>query len=157
MWSKDRLSTSTENTKHEPYNQIRTRALRNREFSNPGSMDYDMKVMYNFWAHFLIRNFNPRMYEEFRHCAFEDAARQVPFGMSLLITYYDEVLNSKKRTIPQILAKHYVELVNQEDRTKERVAFTKLRAAWRNGALDMKSRKKVDNFVGPALREELEK
>ena len=96
------------------------------------------------------------MYEEFRNCAMEDArCHQNVFGMTNLIQYYDEVLNSKKKTIPEILAKHYVELVNAEDRSKERPGFAKLRAAWRNGALDMKSRKKMDNFVDPSFEKNL--
>jgi len=77
--------------------------------------------------------------------------------MTCLITFYDEILNSRKRTIPDIFAKHYIELVNAEGATGPRPGFAKLRAAWRNGALDMKSRKKIDNFVDAKLREELER
>jgi len=59
------------------------------------------------------------------------------------------------------LARHYVDLVKHEkltsDLDSDRPAFTKLRLAWRNGALDMKSRKKIDNLVDAALREELER
>jgi len=77
-------------------------------------------------------------------------------GMKNLISYYDEILNSKKKVIPETLARHYVELVKSEE-NEERPAFQRLRAAWRNGALDMKSRKKIDNFVDPKLREELER
>jgi len=76
--------------------------------------------------------------------------------MKNLISYYDEILNSKKKVIPETLARHYVELVKSED-SNDRPAFERLRAAWRNGALDMKSRKKIDNFVDPKLREELER
>lgn len=79
------------------------------------------------------------------------------FGVGLLGTYYDQVLNSRRRPIPSTLAKHYVELVKEENTDGERVAFGKLRAAWRNGALDMKSRKKIDGFVDQVLREELER
>lgn len=159
MWLKSQQepSPSTESKTSEPYNEIRSRALQSRGSSPTGDIDNDMKVMYQFWAHFLIRNFNPQMYEEFRKYAFEDAARQAPFGVNHLITYYDEVLNSKKRTIPEVFARHYIELVKAEDAAKDRPAFAKLRAAWRNGALDMKSRKKIDNFVDPTLREELER
>ncbi|OBT51467.1 hypothetical protein VE04_09076 [Pseudogymnoascus sp. 24MN13] len=138
MWLKsqaDATAHPSESKTSEPYTMIRSR----------------------FWAHFLIRNFNPQMYEEFRRCAHEDAGRQAMFGMNHLVTFYDEVLNSKKRTVPEVFARHYVELVREEDRAKDRPAFAKLRAAWRNGALDMKSRKKVDGFVDPVLREELER
>lgn len=159
MWVKSQQdhNPASESKTNEPYNDIRARALRNRGSSPAADVDNDMKIMYHFWAHFLIRNFNPRMYEEFRKFSFEDAARQAMFGMNLLITYYDEVLNSKKRTIPEVFAKHYIELVKAENPANDRPAFAKLRAAWRNGALDMKSRKKIDNFVDPVLREELER
>ncbi len=77
-------------------------------------------------------------------------------GMRNLISFYDEILNSKKKVIPEALARHYVELVKSEE-PGDRPAFERLRAAWRNGALDMKSRKKIDNLVDPKLREELER
>src|SRR5450432_3601572 len=148
MWVKGQKDQApvTEANKNEPYNVVRARALRHRESSMGDEMDGDMKLLYQFWSHFLVRNFNPRMYEEFRNCAIDDAKNQLNmFGMTNLIQYYDEVLNSKKKTIPEVLAKHYVELVNSEDRSADRPGFSKLRTAWRNGALDMKSRKKVDN------------
>jgi len=74
-----------------------------------------------------------------------------------LITYYDEMLKSKKQTIPETLAQHYVQLVKQESPSEERPGFAKLQAALRNGALDMKSRKRIENFVDAELMEELER
>lgn len=139
----------------ELYTTLHTRALKRRENSKPGETHPDMKVLYGFWSHFLVRNFNLSMYYDFRQYAFEDSRRQDLTGITNLITYYDEILNSKKKIIPEALAAHYVDLVKNEE-AGERPAFQKLRAAWRNGALDLKSRKRIDNLVGTQLREELE-
>ena len=115
-----------------------------------------MKLLYEFWSHFLCRNFNLTMYTEFRRYAIEDSQEKAMTGIKNLISYYDEILNSKKKVIHETLARHYVDLVKAEQ-SGDRPGFERLRAAWRNGALDMKSRKKIDNFVDPKLREELER
>jgi la-related protein 1 len=157
MWVKgQRQQPVSEHNTQESYSSFRSRALSKRDLSAPGETHADMKLLYEFWSHFLCRNFNLTMYNEFRQYAFEDASENAPSGMKNLISYYDEVLNSKKKVIPEGLARHYVEIVKGE-KQGERPAFEKLRAAWRNGALDMKSRKKIDNLVDPQLREELER
>ena len=97
------------------------------------------------------------MYSEFRRCALEDSRNNSSTGVKNLISYYDFILNSKKRTIPDVLARHFVDLVRMEkEDSANRPAFEKLRSAWRNGALLLKSRKIIDNFVDAKLREELE-
>lgn len=159
MWVKGK-SRSQANGAAEKYTDVRARALRSRESSATPDTHHDMKVLYEFWAHFLVRNFNRNMYDEFRRYAFEDAQRNAPVGLEQLSRYYDQVL-SKPRVISDTLASHYIELVKHEKANTEpnsrTPAFTRLRAAWRNGALDMKSRKKVDNLVGSELKEELER
>jgi la-related protein 1 len=158
MWVKGQRQPApvSEQNSEELYTTFHSRALRNREASNVGETHPDMKLLYEFWSHFLCRNFNLTMYTEFRRYAYEDVRDNDMTGMKSLISYYDEILNSKKKVIPETLARHYVELVKNEE-PGTRPAFEKLRAAWRNGALDMKSRKKIDNFVDPKLREELER
>jgi len=164
MWVKGQRQQApipTDNT-DELYVSVRANALRMRELSAPGDTHPSMKQLYEFWSHFLCRNFNPTMYREFRQYAMEDAGANAMVGLKNLITYYDETLNNKKKVIPDTLARHYIEIVNLEKESTigsplDRPAFTKLRLAWRNGALDMKSRKKIDNLVNAALKEELER
>ncbi|TVY54181.1 putative HTH La-type RNA-binding protein [Lachnellula cervina] len=158
MWVKGQRQQApvSEQNSEESYTSFRARALKHRDASTPGETHADMKLLYEFWSHFLCRNFNLTMYNEFRSYAFEDSRLLALSGMKNLISYYDEILNSKKKVIPETLARHYVELVKSED-ANDRPAFERLRAAWRNGALDMKSRKKIDNFVDQKLKEELER
>lgn len=162
MWVKGQRQQApvAEHNSRESYTSFRARALKNRDLTiggeTQGETHPDMKLLYEFWSHFLCRNFNNTMYTEFRQYAFEDATSKATSGLKNLISYYDEVLNSKKKVIPDTLARHYVDLVKAEH-SDSRPAFQRLRAAWRNGALDMKSRKKIDNYVDPQLREELER
>ena len=158
MWVKGQRQQApvSEHNSEELYTSFRARALRHRQSFAASETHPDMKLLYEFWSHFLCRNFNASMYQEFRQLAFEDAKANSTSGMKNLISYYDELLNSKKKVIPEVLARHYVDLVKTED-IGERPAFERLRAAWRNGALDMKSRKKIDNLVDAKLRDELER
>lgn len=58
--------------------------------------------------------------------------------------------------IPEVFARHFVDLVKLES-SEDRPAFERLRAAWCNNALDLESRKNIDNFVDAKLREDLER
>lgn len=158
MWVKGQSQQApvSEQNLQESYTVFRARALLNRQSSPPGELHADMKHLYEFWSHFLCRNFNAKMYHEFRDCAYEDSRAQIPGGIKNLISYYDEVLNSKKKVIPEPIARHYVELVTYERDGVDRPAFDRLRAALRNGALDLKSRKRIDGLVDAKLKEELE-
>ena len=96
------------------------------------------------------------MYEEFRRLALEDyTTRDSTIGLHNLVMYYDVSILSHK-VVSDELARDYVELVRSEAARSEKVAFDKLRAAWRNGALNLKNRVKVDKILDPALKAELE-
>lgn len=144
---------------HEPYSVFRRNALKQREHAGTGNCHRDTDVLYQFWSHFLIRNFNTSMYNEFRQLAFEDTTqRGSNVGMKNLIQYYDESILGQK-VISNEIARDFLDLVRHERRENadERPGFDKLRAAWRNGAFNMKNRRKIDIIIDQELKAELER
>jgi la-related protein 1 len=98
------------------YMDLRKKALEGRHVVKAGETSRDMKNLYEFWSHFLVYSFNPKMYEEFRTCATEDAAKEVParFGLKCLLQYYNELLHGDKqkpwgseRPVPEIFNLHH--------------------------------------------------
>lgn len=136
------------------YYTMRERALNQRNYH---PCPYDMVVMYNFWSHFLVRNFNVRMYAEFRMLAMDDAAaRGSLIGFNSLLKYYGGAL-AHDAPIRKTVASDYVHFVRSEPRESDRPAFKQLRSAWRDGALNMKNRKRIKDFIDPALEAELDR
>lgn len=160
FWVKDKetpIDSLPSDLTHESYNGFRINALQQRELSGPGACHRDMDILYQFWSHFLIRNFNTRMYEEFCQTAFEDAnQRDSKVGLQNLVQYYDASMLGQKLMTDGI-SRDYVNLVKNEGTGAERPAFDKLRSAWRNGATNMKNRKKIGDFLDNELKARLER
>lgn len=96
------------------------------------------------------------MYSEFRQLASSDTTqRHNDTGISNLIKYYSESLSSQI-PIRDNVAKDYVELVKSESSNADRPAFKQLRAAWRNGALNLKNRKKLGDLLDSSIKSELD-
>lgn len=141
---------------HESYVHLRGKALEQRQSAATGTCPYDMDVLFQFWSHFLIRNFNSQMYAEFRDLAIQDATqRHNNTGLGNLLKYY-EVSLASQNTIRDRIARDYVELAKSEGVKSERPALKQLQAAWRNGALNIKNRKKLSDLLDATLRSEIE-
>lgn len=141
---------------YEHYLDLRFKALEQRQIAPAGTCPYDTDVLYQFWSHFLIRNFNLRMYQEFYALAFEDSAhRDSDVGLTNLIKYYGESLLSSQSPIRERVACDYIELVKSEKDTN-RPAFRQLRSALRNGTMDPTNRKRIGELLDVELKESLE-
>lgn len=159
FWVKDQNSpvdTLPPDTTHEMYIHLRQKALSQREVAATGTCPYDMDVLYQFWSHFLIRNFNSSMYAEFRHFAFSDASQRHNLtGISNLIKYYSEALASQI-PIRERVGRHFVELVKSENVGSERLAFHQLRESWRSESFNVENRKRFGNMMDADLKKEVE-
>lgn len=160
FWVKDKdtpIDSLPNDLTHESYNVFRVKALQQRQQTTEGTCPRDMDILYQFWSHFLIRNFNVRMYEEFRATAFEDASlRNSKVGLENLVQYYNASVVGEK-VMADDIAYDYVELVKGEGPGPERPGYEKLRAAWRNGATNMKNRKKISHLLDSDLKAQLER
>lgn len=150
----------------ERYPTLRTMALIERETSPSEDCPHNLGILYGFWAHFLVRNFNQNMYEEFHSLALADHhERQVDVGLNELLKYYRDAFSNGTYPIRNIVAKDYVELArldmgsNQDANhaaDNNRRALRQLRSQWRDGATDMRNRKKLAAFLDDEIKAALE-
>jgi la-related protein 1 len=155
FWMKDGAppnSWNRESSTVERYQSLRDRALAERV---PGLVTSDMNWLYEFWSHFLVRNFNFDMYLDFYSSAWEDAISGYEGGLDSLNQYYGALLTGQ-RVLTERLAEDIVKLAESE-RNEKRPTLQKLRSAWRNGAFNLKSRKLIDKFISAEVKAELEK
>lgn len=159
-WVKDQ-DTSVDNLPQGlvpyPYLQLRDEALQQRSEAVTGNCPKKLDILYQFWSHFLIRNFNGTMYAEFKRLAWEDGSDRYTFtGLENLAKFFHESLINKKAVVREQVAKDYVELVNNMPKGLKEAPFRSLRSAWRDGSLNLKSRKRLSDMLDPLLKAKLD-
>lgn len=142
---------------HESYNVFRERAIQQREPNTSDDDHRDMDVLYQFWSHFLIRNFNAGMYNEFKSLAFDDvSSKESTRGLDHLIHFYDAAL-STNRAISDEVAQDLITVVKTESGGDGQKIFQRLRSAWKDDAFNLNTRMNIDRVLDNDLRAELEK
>ena len=159
FWYKDANASSEPppGTEAIPYAQVYANAKQQRQMNGAGQTSWDMDLLYRFWTHFLLRNFNNRMYDDFRTFAAEDAAHGSGIGMDCLLDYYSQALFSQDRPIRTKVARDFVSLADGEGAETDKPAFRRLRAAWRNGEMNIRSRKVLQEIMSDDLRMSLDR
>lgn len=158
FWLKDKSSPSHElapGSQSELYLAQHERALELRRAADPLHCPHEMQVLYQFWSHFLIRNFNFKMYSEFRQLALDDLQQGNLIGRQHLVKFYVEALKHEKPKVRLEVAKGFVDLVMDQSTDPDRFAFKELHRVWRDGALPLPNRLRTKQFVGPELYKEL--
>jgi la-related protein 1 len=141
---------------HVSYNNFRKRALEKHDSIAADGGEHAMDVLYRFWSHFLVNNFNAKMYDEFKNLALDDHGKSgVATGFNSLVQFYDSMLLNST-VVPDEVAYDLVGLVETEPVSSGRPLFHKLRSAWRNGAFNLDSRTKIDQIISKDLKAELE-
>ena len=126
------------------YNALHESSLQQREQGIDGAM----KPMYSFWANFLVDKFNNGMYSEFKRMAEADLKEGDTAGSEHLLSYYRGALKSSA-ALSEHVAQDLVTSLREEKETG-RPFFKMMRIAWRDGALNLKTRKRI----GDLLRDE---
>lgn len=139
---------------HEDYLTLREQALSQRA---EGRFDGACIPLYPFLAEFLTvpHQFNVNMYEDFKTWAVEDQEKGNSNGKIYLVKFYDAMLSSKTAMTVR-LATDIIDIARKEP-AGDRPVWLKLRAAWRNGATNMKTRKRLTDLLSTEEQTELDR
>lgn len=133
------------------YLSVHETAFQQRQIGVEGALE----PLYSFWCDFLVDKFNLGMYQEFEAYAVSDSQAGSDSGMSHLVRYFGKVLGGPI-PISERLASDMVNL-SREDKGNDRPLFQTLRAAWRNGATNMKTIKRLGDVLSAEEKAELDK
>lgn len=117
----------------------------------PGALE----PLYNFWTDFLVDKFNLGMYQEFSSVAASEQQEGNDSGILHLVRFFGKILTGPI-PISERLAADMVNL-SRDDKFDKRPVLQILRGAWRNGATNMKTIKRLGDILTAEEKAELDK
>lgn len=137
---------------HEDYLSLRDKAIVQQQTQH---FEGALAVLYPFWSTFLVDNFNLSMYQDFATFAANDVKAGNDNGQTHLLQFYETLLASRAPMSDRVAA-DVVDAARQET-NNDRPLFRKLRAAWRNGATNLKTRKRIGDLLTAEEKAEFDK
>jgi la-related protein 1 len=154
FWVKDKQSPAhelPENASSQLYVELRANALEQRSQAPTGVCPPDMAVLYQFWSHFLVRNFNKRMYEQFRQLAENDVKdRSSNVGWDHLIKYYQSAVLGEI-PIRSIVAKDLMSFIETESEGDNSSMSKDLLSLWKSEDLNEQTRESLRSLAPSGL------
>ncbi|EXJ85990.1 hypothetical protein A1O1_06359 [Capronia coronata CBS 617.96] len=126
-------------------------AFQQRQLGVEGALE----PLYSFWGDFLMHKFNVAMYEEFKTTAVDEFKQGHGSGMAHLVRYYGKLLGGPI-PVSERLASDMATLMRDE-KSEDRAIFHTLRTAWRNGATNMKTIKRLRDVLTAEEKAELDR
>lgn len=133
------------------YQSLHDVAFEQRRMGVAGALE----PLYNFWTDFLVDKFNLGMYQEFSNIAISEQQEGNDSGILHLVRFFGKIL-AGPAAISERLASDMVNL-SREDKIDKRPVLQVLRAAWRNGATNMKTIKRLGDVLSAEEKAELDK
>ncbi|EXJ77633.1 hypothetical protein A1O3_09861 [Capronia epimyces CBS 606.96] len=133
------------------YQSLHDVAFQQRQLGVEGALE----PLYSFWSDFLMDKFNVGMYQEFKSTAVNDVQQGNGGGMAHLVRFYGKLLGGPV-PVSERLASDMVALL-REDKSKDRAIFHALRTAWRNGATNLKTIKRLRDVLTAEEKADLDK
>ncbi|KAK0633381.1 hypothetical protein B0T14DRAFT_560981 [Immersiella caudata] len=117
-------SVKSKQPSRQPYMEVRKAALESRNSAHPGETPVQMRNLYRFWSDMLLKDFNCRVYTEFRDLAMADANGSVPAltGIKHLLDFYRKLIHDTQapkpwpegRAMPPVFQVHFSEAASLE-------------------------------------------
>lgn len=133
------------------YQSLHDVAFQQRQLGVEGALE----PLYSFWGDFLVDKFNLGMYQEFKTTAISDLQQGNGSGLSHLVRFYGKLLGGPV-PVSERLASDMASLLRDE-KSGDRAIFHTLRTAWRNGATNMKTIKRLGEVLTAEEKAELDK